>query len=61
MTTLFQRRLTPATNPVDRGSQSARVELPAGQPGRLWFLMGPGPHNSNAFDWCYWSNFVGAP
>jgi len=60
-TTLFHRRLTPASNPDDRGRQSARVQLPAGRPGRLVFVVGPGPYGSNAFDWAYWTGFYGAP
>ena len=61
VTTLFHRQLTPGTNPNDRGRQSARVELPPDLPGRLLFIIGPGPRNSNAFDWAYWANFIGAP
>ncbi len=61
VTTLFHRLLTPATNPVDRGTQDARVELPPDEPGRLIFLFTPGPRNSNAFDWSYWTHFIGAP
>jgi hypothetical protein len=60
-TTLFERPLTPGTNPDDRGTQSARVELPPGQAGRLVFLITPGPRNDTSFDWSYWTNFFGAP
>ncbi len=61
LTTLFHRRLPPARTPDDRGRQSGRVALPPAGPGRILFLVGPGPHGSNAFDWAYWSHFVGAP
>jgi hypothetical protein len=61
VTTLFQRRLTPGSNPDDRGTQSARVELPPREPGRLLFIITPGPRNDTSFDWSYWTNFIGAP
>ncbi len=61
VTNLFQRRLTPGANPDDRGTQSARVELPPAEPGRLLFIMTPGPRNNTAYDWSYWTNFIGAP
>ena len=61
VTTLFHRQLAPASIPGDRGMQSGRVELPPDQPGRLLFIMGPGPQNNNAFDWSYCANFSGAP
>jgi hypothetical protein len=60
-TTLFQRFINPAAIPNHRGEQHARVELPPGIPGRVFFVMGPGPNNNNSFDWCYWSYFIGAP
>lgn len=61
VTTLFQRSLTPASNPDDRGLQSARVELPHGEPGRILFIITPGPRNNTSYDWSYWTNFIGAP
>jgi len=60
-TTLFHRHLDPANNPDDRGEQHARVDLPPGVPGKLSFVMGPGPNNNNSYDWCYWAKFIGAP
>jgi hypothetical protein len=60
-TTLFHRFINPAANPDDRGEQHARVALPPGIPGKIYFLMGPGPGNNNSYDWCYWSDFIGAP
>ncbi|HUJ42431.1 MAG TPA: glycosyltransferase family 39 protein [Opitutaceae bacterium] len=60
-TTLFDRFINPAVIGNHRGDQHARVELPPGTPGRVIFVMGPGPNNNNSYDWCYWSNFIGAP
>ncbi len=59
--TLFDRFINPAANPAHRGVQHGRVELPPGLPGKILFLMGPGPNNNNSYDWCYWSDFIGAP
>ncbi len=61
VTTLFSRNLDPVNNPGDRGTQTARVELPPRAPGRLLFIFTPGPRNSNAYDWSYWTNFIGEP
>jgi hypothetical protein len=61
VTTLFQRSLTPVSNPDDRGTQSARVELPHGEPGRMLFIITPGPRNDTSYDWSYWTSFIGAP
>ena len=59
--TLFQRQLTPASNPDDRGTQNARVQLPPLKRGRLIFLITPGPRNNTSYDWSYFANFIGAP
>jgi len=57
-TVLLERALRPASQEGDRGPQSFRVELPAGEPGVVELKIGHGPHGSNAFDWAYWSDLM---
>jgi len=54
---LFQRLLRPSTDPSDRGEQSFDIKLPPGH-GRLLLRTTTGLHNSNAFDWTYWTDVV---
>ncbi|GAB5560388.1 MAG: hypothetical protein SynsKO_20350 [Synoicihabitans sp.] len=56
---LFDRTLRPATEPNDRGVQSATVDLPPTPKGKLVMVIGVGDHGSNAWDWAWAGNFVG--
>jgi hypothetical protein len=51
---LLERRLTPVTNPDDRGAISFRLELPHGDDWEIHFTVEPGPSNAN--DWTYWGS-----
>lgn len=50
--TLFERKLDPQRQPLDRGEQGARLSLPALPPGTDLFLE-IDPDGSNAWDWTY--------
>lgn len=51
---IFERRLQPAANEADRGPQRVSVPLPpAEKDARLILTVGPGPSQSNAWDWSY--------
>lgn len=51
---VYHRFLDPASNPGDRGPQSARLTLPPYSPGATLVLRtDPGPHGDNAWDWVY--------
>lgn len=51
---LLERRLTPVSNPDDRGAISFRLELPHGDDWEIRFTIEPGPSNAN--DWTYWGS-----
>ena len=54
-TRVFRRRLDPIHAGGDIGPQVDYVELPGNGPGRLIFLMTPGPWSDSSFDWSYWT------
>lgn len=51
---LLERKLTPQTNPDDRGVISFRAEIPPGKFIEIEFLILSGPSSAN--DWTYWGN-----
>jgi hypothetical protein len=55
---LLERAMHPAEQTGDQGLQSFRVELPVNSSGRIELSISPGPSNSNAFDWTYWSGLM---
>ncbi|HVU16333.1 MAG TPA: hypothetical protein VHD32_05390 [Candidatus Didemnitutus sp.] len=55
---LWHRHLDPATNPADRGPQTARFESPVTLTGHLIFHFGPGPAGNITNDWAYWSGIT---
>jgi hypothetical protein len=51
---IFQQRLNPRDNPVDRGDRPFTVPLPALAPGtQLILTVSPGPDGNAAWDWSY--------
>lgn len=53
---LHQRRLNPRENPADRGVQPADVNLPPLRSGdHLVLVTRPGPAQSTAYDWSFWT------
>jgi len=57
---LLHRLLNPRDVATDRGKQSFSVELPATptQTCSIELVTSPGPSNSNAYDWTYWSTLL---
>jgi hypothetical protein len=52
---LFRRFLNPRDVSADRGTHAFSIELPPAGRGDIEFVVSPGPHGSDAFDWAYWS------
>jgi hypothetical protein len=51
---IFKQWLNPRDNPADRGDRPFAVPVPAAPAGtQLILTVGPGPNNSNAWDWAY--------
>lgn len=55
---LFRRLLRPRENETERDPQSFSAAIPADARGQLEFIIGPGPHDSSASDWTFWSNLA---
>ncbi|MEO6002112.1 MAG: glycosyltransferase family 39 protein [Opitutus sp.] len=51
---LFSRVLDPVRQPLDRGTQRAKVSLALPENAEVIIETRPGPGGSNAFDWSYW-------
>jgi hypothetical protein len=51
---LFHRFLNPRDVPGDRGQHSFCVEMPTFATGVVEFVITPGPHGNDAYDWTYW-------
>ena len=55
---LLERSLRPSVEASDRGTQNFRIELPAGESGKIELTISPGPQGNNAYDWTYWSDLT---
>lgn len=53
---LDRRLLEPMQKKQDRTGGSFDLALPENTQGTINFMIGPGRHNSNAYDWTYWTD-----
>jgi len=58
-TELYRRIVSPRGNLTDRGLLTAKISLPAMDPGKIILMITAGRMNDPAFDWAYWTELVG--
>lgn len=58
MQVLFSQQVQPVEQPSDRNSKRISIPLPFHAPGKLRLRTLPGPADSIACDWAYWSKVV---